>query len=100
MTTDWVDNSGASLLSSSKYFEFFMINDILFYPICPFFCPPSIPFSLCPYSPPAFTNVQLLEKFKETIQLLVIVVKTMKTPQSKVSAQIRTKAVKMQTEPI
>ncbi len=51
-----------------------------------------------PYSSPAFTNVQLSEKFKEMIQLLAIVVKTMKTPQSKVSAHIRTMAVKMQTE--
>lgn len=84
--------------ANSVFVEFFMTNDTFFDFAVHFPAHHQSHLSLRPYSSPAFTNVQLLEKFKETIQLLATVVKTMKTPQSKVSAQIRTTAVKMQTE--
>ena len=62
-----------------------MINDIFFDLAVHLLAHHQSHLSLRPYSPPACTNVQLLEKFMETIQLLAIVVKTMKLPQLEVS---------------
>lgn len=66
---------------SNGVFVEFMINDIFFDLAVHFIAHHQSHLSLRPYSSTAFTNVQLLEKFKETFQLLAIVVKTMKMPQ-------------------
>lgn len=84
--------------ANSVFVEFLMINDTFSDLSVYFFVHHQSHLSLHPCSSPAFTNVQLLEKFKETIQLLATVIKTIKTSQSKLSVQIRMKAVKMLTE--
>lgn len=66
---------------SNGVFVEFMINDIFFDLAVHFLAHHQSHLSLRPYSSTAFTNVQLLEKFTETFQLLAIVVKTMKMPQ-------------------
>ena len=73
-----------------------MINDIFVDFAVHFLAHHQSHLSLPPYSSPALTNVKLLEKFKETFQLLAIVVRTMKMAQSKVSVWISGKTRRTQ----
>lgn len=80
LATDWADYSGACFQATNSVFVEFMINDIFFDLTVHFLAYHQSHLSLRPLSSHAFTNVQLLEKFKSTFQFLSIVVKTMKTP--------------------